>query len=115
MKKILALILMLSLTACINRTGSLLETFNKSLVNIDENIATKVEIITEPELVSIQNISDEMVKLKYKFFWFNQQGASQLDNNKWDKIILEPQQKEQIIVQKPNEQSGNYRIYFRGK
>ncbi len=115
MKKIIALIFMLSLTACINRTGSLLETFKKPLVNIDENVAAEVEVIAEPELISIQNISNEMVKLRYKFFWFDIQGTSQLDNQKWYKMILEPQQQEQIVVQKPNKQSGNYRVYFRGK
>lgn len=115
MKKIIALIFILSLTACINRTGGLLETSNKPLVNIDENIATKVEIIAEPETVSVQNISEEMVQLKYKFFWFDKRGTSQLDKTKWYKIILEPKQQEQIVVQKLNKQSHSYRVYFRGK
>ncbi len=114
MKKIIALILMLSLTACINRTDSLLETLNKPLVNIDENVATKVDIEAKAQKLSIKNISDEIVKLKYKFFWFDKTGASQLNNMKWYKIILNPQQQKYILVKKLNKQSNMYRIYFRG-
>ncbi|MDG6881183.1 Predicted periplasmic lipoprotein [Phocoenobacter uteri] len=115
MKKIIITVFAILLSGCINRSGSLIEVSTKPLVNIDENIASMIEVEAKPEQVLMQNLTAKQIKMSYKFFWFDEKGTSQLNDTKWHKLTLEPHQAQQLLVEKPNQQSYNYRIYLRHK
>ncbi|MEG9481442.1 YcfL family protein [Mannheimia sp. HC-2023] len=109
----------LFLTACASKPVSYLPTGSKPIVNIEENIAQKVELDTNGKTFSVANLTDFPLNVIYKLFWYDKDGVTQSPNgiaesSGWQPLLLQPKQKQTVALIKPTEESHNYRLYLRG-
>lgn len=108
----------LFLTGCINLSPTYLPSNStKPLVNVEEEVASQIDVQASSEALSIENISAHAVSVSYKLFWYDEEGVTQMSDysqkTSWNPLWLEPQQKENIILQKPTPESERYRIYVK--
>lgn len=109
----------LILTACSSNPVSYLPTGSNPIVNIESDIANKIELDTGEMQFSTKNLTEATLKITYKLFWYDQDGVTQSfngisDSTAWQYIQLQPKQKQLIKLSKPTEESTNYRLYLRG-
>lgn len=108
----------LFLTACAGKPVSYLPKGDKPIVNIEANIAEKIELDTDEKQFSTTNLTEFPLNLAYKLFWYDKDGVTQsfseTDNTPWQYLWLQPKQKQAVALNKPTEESSNYRLYLRG-
>ncbi|STY61661.1 YcfL family protein [Mannheimia haemolytica] len=109
----------LFLTACGSKPVSYLPTGSEPIVNIESDIAEKIELETNSKQFSTTNLTEFPLNLAYKLFWYNKDGVTQSHNSisdsiGWQHLWLQPRQKQTIALIKPTEESHNYRLYLRG-
>lgn len=108
----------LFLTACAGKPVSYLPKGEKPIVNIEANIAEKIELDTDEKQFSTTNLSDFPLNIAYKLFWYDKDGVTQsfseTDSTPWQYLWLQPKQKQAVALNKPTEESSNYRLYLRG-
>lgn len=107
------------LTACGSKPISYLPTGSEPIVNIESDIAEKVELETNRQQFSTTNLTEFPLNLAYKLFWYDKDGVTQSHNGisdsiGWQHLWLQPKQKHSVILVKPTEESANYRLYLRG-
>lgn len=101
------------LSACGSNPASYLPTGTTPIVNIEADIADKLDVNAQSEQLRVINLSQESVNLVYKLFWYDINGVTQPSEEGWQKLILVPQQIQQITLNRPTLESVNYRIYLR--
>lgn len=108
----------LFLTACAGKPVSYLPKGDKPIVNIEANIAEKIELDTDEKQFSTTNLTEFPLNLAYKLFWYDKDGVTQsfseTDSTPWQYLWLQPKQKQAVALNKPTEESSNYRLYLRG-
>ncbi len=109
----------LFLTACGSNPQSYIVAKDKPIVNIEAAINQKVQVEAKSDKLNLTNIANEQVNVVYKFFWYDQNGVSQLvaENQAsagWQDILLNPQERRSIVLNKPTSEAVNYRVYIRG-
>ncbi|HGO5824046.1 TPA: YcfL family protein [Mannheimia haemolytica] len=107
------------LTACGSKPVSYLPTGSSPIVNIEADIAEKVELDTNGKTFSTTNLTDYPLNVVYKLFWYDKDGVTQSpnglsDSTGWQHLWLQPKQKQTVALIKPTEESHNYRLYLRG-
>ncbi|QLB13394.1 uncharacterized protein YcfL [Bisgaardia hudsonensis] len=117
MKKIFLIIaITFGLVACGSSNTSPLSNDKQPILNIDSDLATLVDVKTSLSQAWIKNISNNAISVNYHFFWYNKNGVTQgNDVGQTATIILKPQQKTELSLQPPTENSVNYRLYLRLK
>lgn len=103
----------LILTACGSNPASYLPSGTTPIINVEADIAEKLDINAQPENLSIRNLNIESIKIVYKLFWYDIDGVTQGLSRVWQSIELAPQNEVTIPLEKPTEESANYRIYLR--
>ncbi|QNS15212.1 YcfL family protein [Mannheimia bovis] len=107
----------LFLTACASKPVSYLPIGSKPIVNIEEDIAQKVELDTNGKTFSATNLTDFTLNVMYKLFWYDKDGVTQsngiAESSGWQALWLQPKQKQTVELIKPTEESHNYRLYLR--
>lgn len=108
----------LFLTACGSSPQSYIKGKSEPIVNIEAQIAPLVKVDVESEKFSITNLSGQPLNLSYKLFWYNKQGVTQNSDDEspqfWQKLWLSGKQSQTLQLEKPTNESRNYRIYLRG-
>ncbi|OOH89111.1 hypothetical protein BMT54_07195 [Pasteurellaceae bacterium 15-036681] len=116
-KKISLLAVAILLTACVSNPPSYLPAGNKPIVNIEASVNSLVEVDATQEQLNITNLTDNSLNVVYKLFWYDEEGVTQSFNDgvePWQNLWLEPKQQSKIALNKPTQESQNYRIYLRG-
>lgn len=109
----------LFLTACSSKPVSYLPSGDKPIVNIEADIAEKIELDTNGKQFSTKNLTDNPLNIAYKLFWYDKDGVTQplsndgAESTPWHTLWLQPQQTQAVALVKPTEESNNYRLYFR--
>ncbi|MDH2997133.1 hypothetical protein A1D22_05505 [Pasteurellaceae bacterium LFhippo2] len=114
-KKAFLLAVTIFLTACASNPPSYLPTGKKPIVNIEAAVDPLVNVDATSEKLAITNLTDDTLNIVYKLFWYNQDGVTQTNGyEQWQNLWLEAKQQSNIALDKPTEESVNYRIYLRG-
>lgn len=106
----------LFLTACGSNPQSYLTPKDSPIVNIEAQVADKVEVLAKADQLSLTNRSEQPLLLTYKLFWYDKNGVSQSEASPlWQGLRLMSKQSQNIMLQKPTTESENYRIYLKGR
>ncbi|KGQ69793.1 hypothetical protein A1D23_11815 [Chelonobacter oris] len=91
---------------------------SRPIVNIDSAIAPVTDVNAGATRLSLTNLSRQLLTLQYRITWYDKDGVTQLSDwsqpPQWAQLSLQPQQTEQIGLEKPTVNSLNYRIYVKG-
>ncbi|WGE68625.1 YcfL family protein [Actinobacillus equuli subsp. haemolyticus] len=108
----------LFLTACGSNPQSYIKGKSEPVVNIEAQIATLVKVDAESERLSVTNLTEHPLNLSYKLFWYDNQGVTQTANDistqPWLNLWLNSKQSQPLQLEKPTNESSNYRVYLRG-
>lgn len=108
----------LFLTACGSNPQSYIKGKSEPIVNIEAQIAPIINVEVESEKFSIENLSEQPLNLSYKLFWYDKQGVTQNSDDTspqlWQKLWLDSKQSQTLQLEKPTNESDNYRVYLRG-
>ncbi|AFU19438.1 YcfL family protein [Actinobacillus suis] len=106
------------LTACGSNPQSYIKGKSEPIVNIEAQIATLVKVEAKSEMLSVTNLSEHPLNLSYKLFWYDKQGVTQNSDNvspqPWQPLWLDSKQSQTLQLEKPTNESNNYRVYLRG-
>ena len=107
----------LFLTACGSNPQSYIKGKSEPIVNIEAQIAPLIQVEAESDKLSVANLSEHPLNLSYKLFWYDNQGVTQSNNDPampWLNLWLIGKQSQTLQLEKPTDESSNYRIYLRG-
>ncbi len=117
MHKFLSLALFsLFLTACGSNPQSYITPKSSSIVNIDSSLNATLDVKAKPGYLTVQNISEQAVNFAYKLFWYDGKGVTQtskLSPQTWQPVTLRTKDMMKIKLEKPTEESENYRVYLK--
>lgn len=113
MRKIYLALAVFLLVGCAGNPVSYLPTGKEPIVNIEAPIADLIKVDAQSDRLWIENVSESEINVVYKLFWYDIEGVSQHSNEDWQNIWLAPHQNSTIPLDKPTEESENYRIYLR--
>ena len=109
MRKFLSLaIFSLFLTACGSNPQSYITPKSSPIVNID--------VKAKSDYLTIKNLSEQAVNFAYKLFWYDGKGvtqAAELSPQTWQPVTLRTKETMKIELEKPTEESENYRVYLK--
>lgn len=112
----LMLIILLGLSACSSSVKSPLRS-NQPVINIEAVLAPSLQVSANSSQLEIKNRADELIKAAFLLTWYDKNGVTQRANwqqeEQWNVLTLAAQQQKTIQLQKPNENSVNYRVYFK--
>lgn len=120
MKKSLSLfaILSLFLTACSSNPASYLPTGERPIVNVEAPLSETIEVVADPFLLKVANLTAQPLNVQYKLFWYDKEGVTQTLNpserTPWHNFWLEPHSKTEMQLAQPTAESTHYRAYLRG-
>lgn len=114
MKKPLFVIFSLILTACGSNPASYLPSGTTPIINVESPLAERVNIEAKSDQLSVTNLTDVALNSVYKLFWYDLNGVTQPSAENWQNLWLEPHQSVNVPLNKPSEESANYRFYLRG-
>lgn len=107
----------LGLSACSSDAVSPLSLPKKPVINIEAVLAPVLVVDATDQQVILKNTSQHNIKGAYLLTWYNQQGVTQRmdwrQDEQWHQFILAPQQRASLPLQKPTEDSVNYRVYVK--
>lgn len=117
MHKFLSLALFsLFLTACGSNPQSYITPKSSPIVNIDSSLNATLDVKAKPGYLTVQNISEQAVNFAYKLFWYDGKGVTQtskLSPQTWQPVTLRTKDMMKIKLEKPTEESENYRVYLK--
>lgn len=114
MKKSLFVIFSLILTACGSNPASYLPSGTTPIINVESPLAEQVKIEAQSDRLSVINTTNMALNGVYKLFWYDLNGVTQPSAENWQNLWLEPHQSVNVPLNKPSEESVNYRFYLRG-
>lgn len=114
MKKLVFALFPLILTACGSNPVSYLPSGTTPIVNVESPLSERVNIEAKSDLLSVTNMTDVALNSVYKLFWYDLNGVTQPSPENWQNLWLEPRQSVNLPLNKPSEESANYRFYLRG-
>lgn len=115
MKKALSLLLAVWLSACGSNPISYLPTGTQPIVNVESEISDKLKIDAQAEKLEITNLTDTTQNITYKLFWYDNDGVTQISPLDWQDLSLAGGKAHPIMLNKPTNESANYRIYVSSK
>lgn len=113
MRKLAILFTSAVLAACASNPVSYLPSGTKPIVNMESMVADRIQIDATSDHLIVENISDDALNIVYKLFWYDIEGVTQHSNETWQNLWLESKQSSHILLEKPTEESANYRVYLR--
>lgn len=120
MKKTVSLwaLFSLFLSACSSNPASYLPAGQSPIVNVEAPLSDNIEVVAEPFLLKVVNLTEQPLNVKYKLFWYDIEGVTQTLNpserTPWHNFWLEPRSTTEMQLAKPTPESANYRAYLRG-
>lgn len=115
MKKILLFGTALFLTACSGQPN-LVHTRNP-ILNITAELRPLIEADVRENSAWVKNKTEAPLALRYDIFWYAENGVTQPVSATQEaysgSLLLNPQQKYTVPLQKPTAESVNYRLYLR--
>ena len=117
MRKFLSLAFFsLFLTACGSNPQSYITPKSSPIVNIDSSLNATLDVKAKPGYLTVQNLSEQAVNFAYKLFWYDGKGVTQtskLSPQTWQPVTLRTKEMMKIKLEKPTEESENYRVYLK--
>lgn len=114
MKTLFFAIFSLILTACSSKPVSYLPSPTAPIVNIEAEIAEKINVQTTPTRIQLENRTEQPLHPHYQLFWYDKNGVTQSwEEQAWQRVVLLPKQRVELPLQKPTETSESYRFYLR--
>lgn len=117
MRKFLSLALFsLFLTACGSNPQSYITPKSSPIVNIESSLNAILDVKAQPDYLTVKNLSEQAVNFAYKLFWYDEKGVTQtseLSPQTWQPVTLRTKDMMKIKLEKPTEESENYRVYLK--
>lgn len=113
MKKLILCCWAILLAGCGSNPVSYLPSGTKPIVNVEADINEKLSIKAKNNYLQVSNLTAQHLHLRYKLFWYDVDGVTQIADEQWQKLWLEALQTRQIPLSKPNDESVNYRFYLK--
>lgn len=115
MKKTLLFVTALLLAACSSRPN-LVHTHDP-ILNITAELNPFIEASVSDNSAWVKNKTDAPLAVRYDIFWYAENGVTQPVSATQEaysgSLLLNPQQKYALPLQKPTPESVNYRLYLR--
>ena len=117
MRKFLSLaIFSLFLTAFGSNPQSYITPKSSPIVNIDASLNATLDVKAKSDHLTVKNLSEQAVNFAYKLFWYDGKGVTQLAEHSpqtWQPVTLRAKETMKVELEKPTEESENYRVYLK--
>lgn len=118
MKKIILLAATVLLAACSSKPASYLPSGTQPIVNIEAPLNEQLDITASSTSFNACNLSEQMLNVQYKLYWYDQQGVTQSlapsDHTPWQHFAVAPRAQLEMPLNRPSADAVNYRLYLRG-
>ncbi|OOF71088.1 hypothetical protein BKG89_02135 [Rodentibacter caecimuris] len=115
MKNIILAVFILFLTACGGVRPSLVGT-DSPILNVEADVEPYIDTYLSHDSAWVKNKTTEDLNVSYHLFWYDAFGVTQVWEGQKESIFqrlhLQPRQKENISLPKPTPESVNYRLYI---